>query len=99
MQKNIDDLIDTNPGQAYSILKRMGAQPGDCTDDNTFTLPEHASRNLTNEESAELIANHFAEISQEFPPLNVDLLPERVKIELATKSSPPTISEWENYCS
>ena len=32
MHKNINALKDTNPGQAYSILKRMGAHPGDCTD-------------------------------------------------------------------
>ena len=95
MNKNVDELINTNPGQAYSILKRMGAQPGDCTDSNTFTLPDHAVQNLTNEEAAEKIANHFAEISQNFPPLNIDLLPEHVKVKLGTESSPPTISEWE----
>ena len=31
MEKNVVELKDTNPGQAYNILKRMGAQPGDCT--------------------------------------------------------------------
>ena len=35
LEKNVHDLRESNPGQAYSILKRMGAQPGDCID--TFT--------------------------------------------------------------
>jgi hypothetical protein len=30
MRKNIDSLKNTNPGRAYSILKKMGAKPGDC---------------------------------------------------------------------
>ena len=95
MEKNVDDLMDSNPGQAYSVLKRMGAQPGDCTEANTFILPEHVKENLTPDESAERIANHFAEISQKFPPLDVNLLPVRVQEKLRTVSSPPTVTEWE----
>ena len=71
----MDGLMQTNPGQAYCILKKMGAQPGDCIDSNTFTLPAHESENLTNLQSAERIAQHFAEISQEFPPLDISRLP------------------------
>ena len=41
LYNNLDALKDTNPGQAYSILKKMGAQPNDCIDSNTFTLPSH----------------------------------------------------------
>ena len=39
LRKNMDDLMTTNPGKAYSILKKMGAAPGDCIESNTFTLP------------------------------------------------------------
>ena len=39
LRKNMDELMECKPGQAYSVLKRMGAQPGDCIDSNTFTLP------------------------------------------------------------
>ena len=95
MRKNIDELKHTNPGQAYSILKKMGAQPGDCTDSNTFTLPNHQAANLTNEQSAEAIAAHFAHISQEFPPLDVKLLPQRVQTKLSLSSNPPVITVKE----
>ena len=50
----MDALKETKPGQAYGILKKMGAQPGDCLEEsNTFTLPAHESESLTIEQSAE----------------------------------------------
>ena len=97
LRKNMDTLKEKNPGQAYSILKRLGAQPGDCTDSNGFTLPSHLEDNLTEEQSAERIATHFAEISQQFPPLDTALLPERVQSKLQEESTPPTISERDTY--
>ena len=83
----MDELIECKPGQAYNVLKRMGAQPGDCIDSNTFTLPSHESEGLSNEQSAEQIANYFAHISQEFPPLDRDLLPPRVQCKLDSTSN------------
>ena len=50
-----------DPGKAYTILKRMGAQPGDDHDEmNTFTLPQHESISVS--EATELIAEHFSKI-------------------------------------
>ena len=92
LDKNTEALKDTNPGQAYRILKRLGAQPGDCTDNNTFKLPSHSAENLTNQESAERIASYFSAISQEFSPLDLNKLPARVRCKLETSSSPPIIT-------
>ena len=97
LRKNMDELIECKPGQAYSVLKKMGAQPGDCIDSNTFTLPSHESENLNNEQCAEQIANYFAQISQEFSPLNRNLLPPRVQCKLDSPSVPPTIYEYDTY--
>ena len=72
----------------------MGAQPGDCTDSNSFTLQQHESESLSSEESAERIASYFSHISQEFPPLSVQSLPPRVQSKLQGVSQPPTI-EYE----
>ena len=36
LNKNLEDLREVKPGQAFSVLKRMGSQPGDCTDSSTF---------------------------------------------------------------
>ena len=93
----MNELKECRPGQAYSILKKMGAQPGDCTDSSTFTLPAHESENLSDEQSAERIGQYFAQISQEFPPLDVKLLPPRVQCKLENESAPPTIDNYDVY--
>ena len=97
MRKNIEALKDVKPGKAFGILKSMGAQPGECMGDTTFTLPSHQIEGLTDEQSAERIADYFASISQEYQPLDVNNLPDRVKLKLRTKSKPPIISELDCY--
>ena len=97
LNKNLDALRDTNPGQAFNVLKRMGAMPGDCIDSNTFSLPSHERDNLSEEESAERIADHFSAIGCEFPPLDVASLPGRVQTKLQSTDSPPEISDFEAY--
>ena len=79
-------------------MKHLGAHPGDCVDGNTFTLPTHESENLTIEQSTEKIAEYFAKISQEFPPLDINCLPDRVKAKLLSTEKPPLISDYETYC-
>ena len=98
LRKNVDSLKKSNPGQAYTILKKMGAQPGECEDMSSFTLPAHAG--LSPKESAEKIADFFSEISQEFPPLSMDALPDRVKVKLLnpeSESEIPPILEHDVY--
>ena len=91
----MDALRTTNPGQAFQTLKRMGAMPGDCIDSNTFSLPNHEQDNLSDEECAERIADHFAAISSEFPPLDVAALPDRVQTKLLSTFRPPVVSDYE----
>ena len=98
MEKNVAALMDTNPGQAYKVLKRMGAQPGDCQDSNSFSLPSHTENNLTNQECAERMAEHFAAISNTFLPLSVHLLPVRVQSKLESEDcQPPVITAEETW--
>ena len=52
----------------------MGAQPGDMLGDGSFSLLNHIEANLSNQESVEKIADHFARISQEYPPFDSDKL-------------------------
>ena len=75
----------------------MGAQPGDCSDDLTFTLPDHITRGLSDQQSAEEIADYFSAISQEYQPLDREQLPDRVKVRLGKSSNPPIISEFDCY--
>ena len=97
LNKHMDELRVAKPGQAFSVLKRLGAQPGDCTDSNTFSLPVHESESLAPQECAERIAQHFATISQEFPPVSLELLPRRVQDKIQSGDTAPIISEHETY--
>ena len=75
----------------------MAAQPGDNQDEGSFTLLSHLEDNLTPEES---IAQHFASISQEFLPLNYNLLPPDVQIKLdqqIIESELPEIQDHDVY--
>ena len=96
IRTKVEDLKEAEPGKAYNILKILGSQPG-CTEDLTFSLPGHKEQNLSDEECANRIAEHFAKISAEFPPLNPTLLPDRVKVKLNDGSTAPTITEHDCY--
>ena len=82
LKKNVDSMMNAKPGQAYKVLKRMGAQPGDNPEDGSFTLPEYVRLGLSADQCADRLAQTFADISQEFPPLVVTNLPERIQILL-----------------
>ena len=41
-----------------------------------MTLPKHLELNLEDKEATESIAKHFRTISQEFPPISSNTLPE-----------------------
>ena len=97
IRNKVDQLKEAEPGKAFGVLKSMGAQPGDCSNDSTFSLPNHLEANLSDQECAEKIAQYFSSISNEYSPLNLDLLPDRVKARLADGTKPPLISEYDCY--
>ena len=87
LNKNVRSLMDTQPGKAYNVLKRLGAQPGDSRDSGSFEIPEHVRLGLTAAQSADRIAQRFADISQEYPALQLDKLPTRVSQEIRNSKS------------
>ena len=95
-EKNVTELMEENPGKAYSTLRRMGAKPGDDLDDTSFVILEHLEKKLTSKESVELIANHFSKISQEFPAISVSNLSQGVQLKLQNrlKSKLPFVTRW-----
>ena len=94
LDKMMLELEDANPAKANKMLKRLGAQPGDSTDEGNFSLPEHEKLGLTAAQSADKIAQNFADISQEYPPIEIARLPQRVQVEIrnAKAQSVPFIS-------
>ena len=41
LERNIQSLKEDDPGKAYRNLKKMAAQPGDCSNEGTFTPLSH----------------------------------------------------------
>ena len=76
-------MKEENPGKAYAVLKKMGAQPGDCLDEMSFWLTEHVEANLSLAMAAEKIAEHFSLISQQYPPLEIKNLPAYVMYRIS----------------
>ena len=62
-------------------VKNLAARPGD-TPSGTFSLPKHIADNLSALESSDRICKYFSTISQEYSPLSLTSLPDRVKVKL-----------------
>ena len=61
--KIMQEVTEGKRGSSYPAMKRLSLRPGD-----ERQLPEHAELNLSSAQSAEIIANHFSVISQEYLP-------------------------------
>ena len=97
LAKSLESLQTSKPGRAYTVLKNLGAQPGDCTDSSSFSLTSHEQENLSPQQCAERIAAHFSLISQEFPPLNTASLSKKVKNKLDSAGNPPLLTDYDVY--
>ena len=85
-QKQLEKQLENSEEKGlkwFKEAKRISARPGDNTS-NTFTLPNHVDRNLTSKESAEEIVAYFAKISQEFTPIEEEVVPETLIEKLET---------------
>ena len=80
------EIISGNRSSCYAALRKLGVRPGE-TAGNTFTLPGHAEQNYTARESAELIADHFANISQEYEPIKISNFPPKMRDQLSRQNS------------
>ena len=98
MRRNVEELEVTNPSRAAAILKRLEGAPGDCQKEGDFVLQKHRDQNLTPEESTHKLLDFFAKISQKFPPLDKNTLPEHVKNVLNSPSENiPSIEDWQVF--
>ena len=96
IEKTMTDLKESKPGRTYGFLKRLGSDLTNNVESNTFTLPDHETLGYTAEQSAEVIAQHFAKISCDFPPLSEYNLPIRVVEKLKSRDDqPPNVSDYE----
>ena len=70
-------------GSSYSVIKKLGLRPGEVSHPE-FILPEHAVNNISPARSAEILADYFSAVSQEYEPLDVANLPPNIQAYLST---------------
>ena len=93
--KVINEVKEGKRGSAYKAIRKLASN---SFEDRSFSLPSHTEVNLSPQESAEVLADHFSYISQEFQPLDVASLPPCVKDELLNSTvQGPVLQEHEVY--
>ena len=75
------ELAGENSNRWIRRTSALLSRPG-VSSKNLFDLPDHLERDLSELESAEEIADFFSKISQEYEPLSVESLPDRVRLKL-----------------
>ena len=95
-QKQLDSVKNSTVKTGYFILKKMGARLGEEVS-NDLILPCH--EDLTPQEIAEDIADHFSSISNEYKPFQWSDLPPEInkKVEEINSVDIPQVSDLEVY--
>ena len=98
IQKVCSEVVEGSRGSIYPALKRLGFRPGQESE-SRFVLPVHADHNLSPSQSAEIIANHFSQISQEYQPLKITHLPVTIQRYLdQDQDLVPVLSVRDVHC-
>ena len=66
IKKKVEELKSSNLRNFYKKIKDTGSRLGECKS-GSFSISSHVEHNLSPDESAERIAQHFSSISKEFP--------------------------------
>ena len=99
IETNIEALKSLSLSKFYSKIKEIGARLGECSK-SSFSITSHIEQNLDDTAAAEKIAEHFSSISKEFPPLDVQTLPNRVKDKLSEADAAlncPILEDYQVY--
>ena len=84
----VNELKSTNPGKWYQMAKRIGAL--DVMNDGEVKV--EILDGLSNQDGAEMIAQHFASIANEYSPLDTSQLPAYLP-----SLPPPQVTEYSVY--
>ena len=93
--KVVNEVIEGKRGSAYKAIRKLASG---VSFDGSFSLPSHAEANLSPQQSAEILADHFSKISQEFHPLDIANLPPKLQDELLNnKEQGPLLQDHQVY--
>jgi hypothetical protein len=95
--KIIAEVSEGKRGSAYKALKKLGS--GNPEVEDSFNIPSHLESNLSPSESAEILANYFSAISQEFEAIDEkNFTPDlREKLATADNNDVPILEEHIVY--
>ncbi len=82
-----DEALNSSPSRWYSLVKKIGLQ-----DVKSESINVECLNDILDEDAADCVAEHFARISQEYEPLNRNILP-----SFLPSLPPPTLHEHEIY--
>ena len=78
-------------------MKKLGSSAS-INEDNGFQLPSHLESNFSPEESAEVLADHFSSISQEFDPIDPSKFSPALQNKLRQSTEiVPILEEYQVY--
>ena len=80
-------------------MRRLGVRPGDDSSSSVFRLPNHVANNLSPEESANVIADHFSSISLDYDPIDVNSFSPKLKdaYNAPDISKVPVLTDYDVY--
>ena len=91
--KIIAEVTEGKRGSSYKALKKLG---NSSAEEENFQIPSHVDSNLTPQQSAEVLADYFSVISQEFDPIDRSKFSPALKQKLLLPSDGiPTLEEYE----
>ena len=70
-------VLEGKLGSAYAAVRMLGAGPNDASK-KTFEINSFVDKVYSNQQCADLLADHFSIISQEFDPLISTYFPQRL---------------------
>ena len=97
-EKLENEILNGERKSCYAALGKLGDGPGQ---DNTsvFSLPSHIEKRYTAAQSAEVIADNFASISQCYAPINISNFPPKMREDLGNPNmeAVPKLEDYDVY--
>ena len=91
------EVTEGKRGSSYFALKKLGFRPGELSRPD-FQTPDHVKNKFTPEKSAELLADYFSAVSQEYAPLDTGKLLRTIQSYLSVEDdAAPILSVTDVY--
>ena len=97
-QKSLDKLFEKAGEKGTKWVReasRISSRPGEDTS-SIFSLQSHVDKNLTPMQSAEKIVQYFAQISQEYTPIEQDISSSWLDVQNKLEIAPCIHLRWRN---